>query len=312
VFAIPYVAMPAEMSDSPEERVRIMSFRMSFVMIGAMIGSAGAPWLVHEFGGGRSGYSTMSVVIGSVCAVSMLCAFVATRRVRLEEPTVADAAFRRQLADTLGSRDFRALLAVYLTQILSIGTLMATAPYFASRIMGAGEGLVGAMFLVMMGAGILSIPMWNSLAIRWGKRPSYLLAIALLLASSAALGLLSRESSPVLYPLMAVAGLGFGAQQVLPFAMLTDLIRSQSFGSGREGVTTGIWVAGEKLGLALGPLLAGLILELGGFRAGGSPAASQESLLAIRSGFSIVPAVLMLSSGLLLARLPAESGPRAR
>jgi Na+/melibiose symporter-like transporter len=94
--------------------------------------------------------------------------------------------------------------------------------------------------------------------------------------------------------------------------MLTDLIRSRSFGSGREGVTTGIWVAGEKLGLALGPLLAGLILELGGFRAGGSPAASPESLLAIRIGFSVVPAALMLSSGLLLVRLPAEPDTRAR
>jgi Na+/melibiose symporter-like transporter len=305
VFAIPYVSMPAEMSGDSDERVRILSFRMTFAMAGAIIGSAGAPWLVQEFGDGRHGYAMMSVVLGSVCAAAMLCAFVATRTVPLSAPITTECGLGQQLTDTLRNTNYRALALVYLVQILGIGTLIAAAPYFASHIMRAGEGLVGGMFLVMMGIATLSIPLWNSFALRWGKKRSYYVAIALLVTSTASLWWLPAAAPAIaLYALMAVAGLGFGAQQVLPFAMLTDVINTDPAGVARAGVTTGFWVAGEKLGLALGPLLAGLILQAGGFREGPLTVGAQPpgAILGIRLAFSLVPAVLLLVSALLLMR----------
>jgi len=76
VFAIPYVAMPAEMSEDSNERVRIVSYRMTFAMAGAIVGSAFAPWLVFAFGGGRHGYACMSLIVGAVCAAAMLAVFL--------------------------------------------------------------------------------------------------------------------------------------------------------------------------------------------------------------------------------------------
>ena len=236
-------------------------------MAGAIVGSAGAPWLVQAFGGGRHGYAQMSLVVGVICAAAMLCAFFATRNVRLNEWTLAETGLLRQLIDTLRNRSFRALALVYLVQILGIGTMVAAAPYYASHVMRDGEGLVGSMFLVMMGVATLCVPLWNLLALRVGKKRSYYGAIALLVTAMIGLWWLPPIGTMPLYGLMAVIGLGFGAQQVLPFAMLTDVIHADPE-VGREGITTGFWVAGEKLGLALGPLLAGLILQICGFRAG--------------------------------------------
>ena len=222
---------------------------------------------------------------------------------------MADGGIGSQLAHALRNRHFRALALVYIMQIVGIGTLIAAAPYYASRILHDGEALVGKMLLIMMGVATLSISLWNLLAQRYGKKLSYYLAIMLLTASTAGLWLLS-PGTPIacLYALLAVAGLGFGAQQVLPFAMLTDVIHAG--GAGREGVTTGFWVAGEKFGLALGPLLAGLILQAGGFREGLPAAAAQpqSALIAIRVAFSLLPAALLLVSVWLLTRyrLPRE------
>ncbi|MGP0087336.1 MAG: MFS transporter [Steroidobacteraceae bacterium] len=312
VFAIPYVAMPAEMSEDSDERVRILSYRMTFAMAGAIVGSALAPWLVHVFGGGRHGYARMSLIVGAVCAAAMLAAFFATRRVRLNEWTSTPSGLVQQLLDTLRNSHFRALALVYLVQILGIGTLIATAPYFAAHVLGAGEALVGAMLLVMMGVATLSIPLWNSLALRWGKKPSYYLAIMLLATSMTGLGWLGPGSSLVpLYALLGVAGLGFGAQQVLPFAMLTDVIHHDV--AGREGVTTGFWVASEKLGLALGPLVAGLILQLSGFREGPSSTTLQpaDAIVGIRLAFSLIPGLLLFASALLLTRCrTTQQAPR--
>lgn len=309
IFAIPYIAMPAEMSDDSGERVRILSFRMTFVMLGAIVGSAGAPWLVAEFGGGRPGYATMSLIVGAVCGSAMLCAFLATRHVRLTECTESHGDLIPQFTATLADSGFRSLALVYIVQILGIGTLFAGAPYFASHVMGAGNGLVGGMFLSMTGVAALSIPVWNSLALRWGKKPSYYLAIGLLVASTTGLWRLGPAGSMVwLYALMAMAGVGFGAQQVLPFAMLTDVIHASAAGAGNEGVMTGFWVAGEKVGLALGPLLAGLILQFSGYRAGLSAGGLQptDALIGIRVTFSLAPAALMLLSAALLTRYRVE------
>lgn len=309
VFAIPYVSMPAEMSADSNERTRIMAYRMSFAMAGAIVGAAVAPGLVQVFGGGRRGYSGMSIVVGIFCAAAMLSAFVATRRVRLTESTAAPGSIVQHLAQTLRNKHFRALALVYVVQIIGIGTLIAAAPYYASRILHEGEGLVGKMLLIMMGVATLSIFMWNSVARRYGKKLSYYSAIALLVSATVALWLLS-PTAPMgyLYALMAVTGLGFGAQQVLPFAMLTDVIHADPAGAGREGVTTGFWVAGEKLGLALGPLLAGLVLQAGGFREGLAVAAAQPqaALVAIRLAFSLIPAALLLASAALLQRYRLE------
>ena len=311
VFAIPYVSMPAEMSADSGERTRIMAYRMSFAMAGAIVGSAGAPGLVHAFGGGRHGYSGMSIVVGGICAVAMLSAFLATRNVRLNESVVVEGGIGLQLAHALRNRHFRALALAYIMQIIGIGTLIAAAPYYASRILHDGEGLVGKMLLIMMGVATLSVSLWNLLAQRYGKKLSYYLAIVLLTASTGGMWWLS-PGTPIgwLYGLLALIGLGFGAQQVLPFAMLTDVIHADPSGAGREGVTTGFWVAGEKFGLALGPLLAAIILQAGAFHEGLPAAAAQppSALIAIRVAFSLVPAALLLTSVWLLTRyrLPTE------
>jgi MFS family permease len=135
-------------------------------------------------------------------------------------------------------------------------------------VLGAGEALVGAMLLVMMGVATLSIPSMEHPGCAMGEETQLLSGnyVARHLHDRSRRGWDPRTSLVALYVLLGVTGLGFGAQQVLPFAMLTDVIHHDV--AGREGVTTGFWVANEKLGLALGPLVAGLILQLCGFREG--------------------------------------------
>ena len=73
----------------------------------------------------------------------------------------------------------------------------------------------------------------------------------------------------------------------------------------RIGVFTGIWTAGETAGFAMGPGLFAIILAFGGYQS--STAAdfvvqSDAAKSAIALGFSIVPAVLVVVSLLVLAR----------
>ena len=88
---------------------------------------------------------------------------------------------------------------------------------------------------------------------------------------------------------------------MLPDVAAVDAVRS---GENRIGVFTGVWTAGETLGLALGPGLYAAVLALGGYVSSTDSTAAQpdSAVTAIGLGFSVVPAVLVAVSLLLLAR----------
>jgi GPH family glycoside/pentoside/hexuronide:cation symporter len=82
LFAVPYVAMPATMSEGERERAKIMGWRMSFVFAGVLLGAAVPPILVGRFGGGAVGYTRMAMVIAGLSLLCMLISAGAARRGR--------------------------------------------------------------------------------------------------------------------------------------------------------------------------------------------------------------------------------------
>ena len=99
-------------------------------------------------------------------------------------------------------------------------------------------------------------------------------------------------------------GVGYAGAQVFPMAMIPDVAAADAASSGenRIGVFTGVWTAGETLGLAIGPGLFALVLAAGGYVSSTDSSAAQpdSALDAIALGFSIVPAVLIAVSMLFL------------
>jgi len=85
-------------------------------------------------------------------------------------------------------------------------------------------------------------------------------------------------------------------------------------GTNRAGVYTGVWTAGETLGLALGPAAYALVLAIGSYRSSTdvgdfTAAASQpgSALSAIVLGFSLLPAVLIFASLAFLSRYALDA-----
>jgi Na+/melibiose symporter-like transporter len=95
-------------------------------------------------------------------------------------------------------------------------------------------------------------------------------------------------------------GTGYAACQMFPLAMLPDVAAADTArtGESRAGTYTGVWTAGETLGLALGPFLYAGVLTLGGYVSSTDASAAQpdSAHVAIALGFTVVPAVLVLAS----------------
>ena len=111
----------------------------------------------------------------------------------------------------------------------------------------------------------------------------------------------------VVYACVAVVGVGYAGAQMFPLAMLADVASRTDEARTRVGLYTGVWTAGETLGLSLGPATYAAVLALGGYvsSTGSTVPQSDSALTAIALGFSLVPAALVALSFFSLRAFPS-------
>jgi Na+/melibiose symporter-like transporter len=210
------------------------------------------------------------------------------------------------------SRDFRLLLTTFVVQALATGSMLAGVDYMARHVLGR-PGAATVLFVCFVGPALLLTPVWNAIGQRIGKKRGYVASSVLLAAG--ALVLVTARDAPhgVVFAATALVGAGYAGAQMFPMAMLPDTaaVDARRTGESRAGVYTGVWTAGETLGLALGPGVYGLVLALGGYHSstdgaglGGQPS---SALTAIVIGFSVIPAVLVLVSLFWLRRYSLDA-----
>ncbi|ATQ44583.1 MFS transporter [Caulobacter mirabilis] len=266
LFAVPYVAIPAEIGQDAAERSRLVSWRMAVAMIGVMAGAGVAPLVVEAAGGGRAGYAVMSLTIAAVCALAMTGPVLMLRHrdIALPRPTGPQPSLWSQLGRAFRHQRFRRLALAYVIQLCAVGAVSAAIPYLVIKAFGRSEGDIGLAMLAMLGATTLAVPVWSWIGRRIGETRALGMAVVAFALSAGGLGWAAHThlAWAAALPLFAFAGLPFAGMQVLPYTLVADLIHAEAHDSGDEGVFTGVWTATEKLGLALGPALVGLALNL--------------------------------------------------
>ncbi|MDN5797535.1 MAG: MFS transporter [Intrasporangium sp.] len=167
------------------------------------------------------------------------------------------------------------------------------------------------LFVCFVAPALVVTPLWQRCGLNHDKKRGYLLASVLLGVGALAVATARSVPTAVGYAAVTVVGVGYAGAQLFPLAMLPDVASRNADAQTRVGLYTGIWTAGETLGLALGPALYAAVLALGGYvssRAGVVVTQGEQALTAIVVGFSVVPAVLVGLSFIPLARFPLTRG----
>lgn len=306
-FQVPYVAMPAEMTPDYAERTRLMTWRVAVLALAILLSGATAPAVVNAFGdeAGTAGYRVVGVYVAVLLVVGVLGAWRGTRHAPVLDVAAAGGSIREQLALVGADHDFRALLGTFVVQALGIGAMLAGVAYVADNLFDSAAAST-FLFAAFVGPALLVTPVWERAFAGRGKRAGYTVASLFLVVGAVALIASRDATAAIVYPAAALVGIGYAGAQVFPLAMLPDVAARDTArtGQNRIGVYTGVWTAGETLGLALGPGLFAVIIQLGGYvsAAGEDVAQPAGALDAIAIGFSIVPAVLIAASLLLLRR----------
>jgi GPH family glycoside/pentoside/hexuronide:cation symporter len=297
-FQVPYVAMPAELTSSYDERTRLMTWRVAILAFTIMLAGATAP-LIRNQVGGRDGYRVMGVVMALVILVGVASVYRGTRGAPVGQVEPGPGSLREQLRIVAGARDFRWLLTTYVLQALATGAMLAGVDYLATDVL-ASEAASTILFVCFVGPALLLTPLWARFGERAGKKRGYQVASVVLAAGATLAALSAAAGSGVAFVATALVGVGYAGCQVFPLAMLPDAaaVDARRTGSNRAGVYTGVWTAGETLGLALGPGVYAVVLALGGYVSSTSGEVDQpgSAIVAIVLGFSLLPAGLTLLS----------------
>ena len=312
---MPYVALPAELTGSYDERTRLLGWRVVVLTAAILLFGAGGPALRNAGDDPVRGYLLMGIASGVVIGVGMLVAARtaddAAQRTAVSPATAVTAStWRDQYMSgfrTLGrSQPFRALLGTFVLQALATGTMLAGAQYVATWVLRS-EDAVTFVFVALVGPALLATPGWTVIARRVGKERAFAMASLLFTAAAASLVFAVWSPGAWIYASVAVAGIAYAGLQSLPMAMLPDVIShdERTSGPGQAGTFTGIWTAGETVGFALGATAVSLTLAATGYIstvAGTTVEQPEAAITGIVLSFSILPAALMGASLLTLRR----------
>lgn len=309
VFTVPYLAMPPDIAASYDGRTRLMSFRVFFLMLGVLGGSAGAPQLVKIMGSGAAGYNFLGVAMGLLAIVMGLVAFFGSKslpfpkaRPKSKEPLLSLMLSPfKDVASVLGNAPFKYLTLVKLCQLAVLAVALACTPYFFTFVLQRGPGDITKYLFTFSIVGLLSIPFWRQVIKAFGKKRTYMVLLFVYGAGMASWYLWVPGEAEIFFYARAV-GIGIVSTGTLlcALALLPDTMEYDRLvtGEARDGTISGVFTLVEKVAGALGPFAIGILLQSMGLVAGRDPSIAQppEALEAVKIGMSLVPAVFCLAA----------------
>lgn len=268
VFAVPYMAMPAEMTDNPHERSKLMSFRVINGALGNLVGGWATASLIALFGGGLMGHRMMGIIVGLLIFAVLMGCFFLTAPARHREIDKNHLPYRQQLKLATRNRPFMILQGAKLMLMSAAGLHTASAAFFVQRRLEMSDAWLGIIYATLTIGTVLVQPLWLWCARTYGKRQTYTIAglfTALIWASWLPFG--PGTHGWIIGGIGLLAGFGNGGIVMISQSMLPDTIAYQYLATGQrsEGSFAGVYILVEKLGQAIGASLTGIILGLFGY-----------------------------------------------
>jgi GPH family glycoside/pentoside/hexuronide:cation symporter len=293
--------MPPEMSDSPNVRTTLISYRVIAVAVGSILAAQVGPRLIDLAGGGMAGHRAMGSAIAVVVLVSSLGCFFATGRARATQSAGrGDHSFTAQVRLAIQNKPFVALASGKFCQLIGAGISFAVTPYIFIQILKSTYTAMGYYILVQYLAMMLSQPFWVFMCKWVGKRNTFLLAAPVSMAVSLSWFLASAHD-PLAVTLVRGAVVGFlggcsllTIQALLPDTIQYDFIRT---GLRREGVYSGVYTTIEKVSGAFSAGFVGIAIGAFGYVSSTGASAHQphSAILAIYA-VAASPCITMLIS----------------
>ena len=304
---IPYGSMASVMSNEPDHRASLSTFRGVGSMIPQILVGVVVPMFLYtELADGTkvanaSAFPVVALVtsiLAVVCYVA--CYFMCTERVQVTEGSQS-VSFKDTLKALAGNR---ALVGIALVFVCYLGAQMLNQTinnYIFKDYFGNTAGL-SVMNAAGFAPALILAPCAVPLARKFGKKE---LGIFASVMGAVAFGLLfvMRTTNMWLYTIINIVGLlGFGLFNLIVWAFVSDVIDDQEVRTGNrdDGTIYAVCSFARKLGQAIASALGGWALSWIGYAEGSLSGQTQAVKDGIYNIATLVPIILYVAVGVCL------------
>jgi len=234
IVYMPYYALTPELTQDYDERTNLTSYRMVFSLIGqlmaftlplAIIGS------MHPESAGK--VTLVGLGLGLAAALPLVLVFLGTKErkeyLEQEQPTIKES-----IKAVIGNRPFFFAVGVFLFTNTAFSIIQTILLYFLKYRMnleGQSDLILGTTFI----AALASLPFWVWASKHWDKRIAYVIGMVFFSVVMITMTMAGPGwSSTVIYFLAGLAGIGVGAMDVLPWAIIPDAIEYDEAKTGKR------------------------------------------------------------------------------
>ena len=304
---IPYGSMASVMSNEPDDRASLSTFRGVGSMIPQILIGVVVPMFLYttlEDGTKIANASAFPVValITSIAAAVLyvVCYFMCTERVKVSEGSKSIS-----FADTLKAlAGNRALIGIALVFICYLGAQMLNQTinnYIFKDYFGNTMGL-SVMNAAGFAPALILAPCAVPLTRKFGKKELGIIASAMGTVAFGGL-FLARTTNMWLYTVVSIVGLlGFGLFNLIIWAFVSDVIDDQEVRTGTrdDGTIYAVCSFARKLGQAIASALGGWSLGWIGYVEGSLSGQTDAVRNGIYNIATLVPMILYLAVGICL------------
>jgi len=301
VVNIPYHALTPVLSQDPQQRTVIVSWKQGMGTVSQFIITILALPLVNLFGGGKQGWAIYGALVGILTTLSFwLCAWGGKPydKCDMTESKKEKTNFLKDLKLLIKNKPMLMLMIAFGTDVLANATYSAVNMYYFKYVLHR-EDLVPTVASAILWAGIVSIPLLPVLTKLLGKKKLYWLGSALSIIPLAVMLFMPTAGVAVLMTTMAVFGFISKIPGNLGWAMLPECsdYAEWKFGQRADGLMSSSLTFINKFGMAIGGFIATFFLGLVGFVANQEqPQEVQNMIVFLRFGMPIIGYIASLIS----------------
>ncbi|MDW2798882.1 glycoside-pentoside-hexuronide (GPH):cation symporter [Clostridium boliviensis] len=270
VVNIPYHSLTPVMSQDPDQRTVIVSWKQGMGTVAQFIVTIMALPLVDAFGGGKQGWAIYGALVGIMTTVSFwVCAWggkkydvcdMQRERVRLN--------MVNDLKLLVKNKPMLMLMIAFGTDVLANATYSAVNMYYFKYVLNRVD-LVPKVASATLFAGIILLPLLPAIAKFVGKKRLYWLGSLFSIYPLIVMWLHPTASVTILMSMMAVFGFVSRIPSNLGWAMLPECsdFGEWKFGQRSDGLMSSSLTFINKFGMAIGGFIASFFLGIVGFTA---------------------------------------------
>jgi GPH family glycoside/pentoside/hexuronide:cation symporter len=288
---VPYCSLMGVLTGDSIERTGLASYRFIFAMLATLVVQSFSMDLVKYFGKGNDakGFQLTMAVFCSLAVIFFFITFFTTKE-RVKPDPKQITSLKQDIKDLTHNPAWLAIVFLTVFVFVYLSLRGAMTPYYFKYYVGR-EDLLGKFNMLGMIVTLACILLAKPLAVRFGKRNTFLVCLFLTAVFASAYIFIPRDAIVVMFVFQVLVSGCYAPTIPMLWAMIADVADYGEWKTGRRatGMTFSATTFGLKMGLSLGGALTGWLLSYYGYVA--NQEQTEFALKGIRWMMSIIPAI---------------------